>query len=121
MKNTCLCFPSSFSLNKAALTATSKTAKQTKRVSSVSGLRRIGGLAKYCLIWIKAQPHSSFHPVRLDPLRVAKNGFKRSMNQEINRPKEANRPVNCCTSFLELEAGDSRMALSWERLASIPL
>ena len=87
----------------------------------MSGLARIGGSAKYCLIWIKAQSHSSFHPARLAPLRVTKNGFKRSVNREINRPKAANRLVSCCTYFLELRAGDSRMALSWEGLASIPL
>ena len=92
-----------------------------KRVSPVSGLARIEGSARYCLIWIKAQSHSSFHPAQLAPLRVAKNGFKWSVNREINRPKAANRPVSCCTSFLELKAGDSRMALSWEGLASIPL
>ena len=87
----------------------------------MSGLVRIKGLAKYCLIWIKSQSHSAFYPARLAPLRAVKNGFKRSMNQEINRPKAANRPVSYCTSFLELGAGDSRMALSWEGLASIPL
>ena len=87
----------------------------------MSGLVRIGGLAKYYLIWIKARSHSSFHPARSAPIRAAKNGFKRSVNREINRPKAANRPVSHCTSFLELGAGDSRMALSWEGLASIPL
>ena len=87
----------------------------------MSGLARIGDSAKYCLIWIKAQSHSSFHLVRLAPLKVVKNGFKRSVNREINRPKAANRLVSCCTSFLELEAGDSRMTLSFEGLASIPL
>ena len=80
----------------------------------MSGLARIRGLAKYCLIWIKARSHSSFHPARLAPLRVAKNGFKRFVYREINHPKATNRPVSHCTSFLELGAGDSRMALSWE-------
>ena len=84
-------------------------------------LARIGGSAKYCLIWIKSRSHCSFYPARLAPLRVAKNGCKRSVNREINRPKAANRPVSCYTSFLELGAGDSKMALSWEELASIPL
>ena len=87
----------------------------------MSRLVRIGGSAKYCLIQIKARSHSSFHPTRLAPLRATKNGFKRSVNQEINRLKAANWPVDRCTSFLELGAGDSRMALSWEGLASIPL
>ena len=94
-----------------------------KRVSSVSRLARIGGSAKYCLIWIwiKARSHSSVHPTRLVPLRVAKNDFKQSINREINCLKAANQPVSRCTSFLELGVGDSRMALSWEGLASIPL
>ena len=39
-----------FSLNRAALTTTSETAKYTKSVSPASELARIGGLAKYCLI-----------------------------------------------------------------------
>ena len=77
----------------------------------MAGLARIGGSAKYCLILVKARSHSSFHPTRLAPLRVGKKGFKRSVNQEINCPKAANRLVSCCTSFLELKAGDSRMAL----------
>ena len=92
-----------------------------KRVSPMSGLTKIGGSAKYCLIWIKPRSHSSFHPIRLALLRVAKNGFKRSVNWEINRPKTANRPVSYFTYFLKLGVGDSRMALSWEGLASIPL
>ena len=87
----------------------------------MSGLVRIGGSAKYCLIWIKARSHSSFHLARLAPFRAAKNGFKLSVNREINRPKAANQPISRCTYFLELGAGDSWMALSWEGLASIPL
>ena len=79
-KNTGLCLPSSFSLNRAALTATSKTAKYTKSVSPASALARTGGSAKYYLIAIKVLSHSSFHPARLAPLRVAKNGFRRSVN-----------------------------------------
>ena len=94
MKNTGLCLPSSFSLNNVTLTIVSETAKKTKRVLLVSGFARIGGSAKYCLIWIKARSHSSFHLARLAPLRAMKNGFKRSMNQEINRPKAANLPVS---------------------------
>ena len=111
MKNTCLCFPFSFSLNNAALVV-SETAKSTKRVSSLSGLPRIGGSVKYYLIWLKAQSHSLVHPAQLAPLRVAKNVFKRSVNREINRPKATNLPVSCCTSFLKLGARDPRMALS---------
>ena len=53
-KNTGLCLPSAFSLNRAALTATSETARYTKNVSSASGLARTGGSARYCLIAIKA-------------------------------------------------------------------
>ena len=62
-------------------------------------------------IRVKARSHSLFHPTQLAHLRVAKKGFKRSVNREINRPKAAKRPVSCCTSFLELGAGDSRMDL----------
>ena len=54
MKNTGLCFPSSFSLNRATLIAMSETAKYTKSVSFVSRQARIGGSAKYCLILMKA-------------------------------------------------------------------
>ena len=43
-----------FSLNKAALTTTSETAKYTKSVLLVFGLVRISGFAKYCLMWVKA-------------------------------------------------------------------
>ena len=39
----------------------------------------------------------------------------------MNRPRVANWPVSCCTHFLELGAGDSRIALSWGGLASMPL
>ena len=39
----------------------------------------------------------------------------------MNRPRVANRPVNCCTSFLKLEADESRIALSCAGFASIPL
>ena len=107
MKNTGLCFSSSFSLNRAALTAMSETAKYIKSVSPVSRLARIGGSTKYCLIWMKAWSHSLFHPARLTPLRVAKNGFRRSVNWEINPPKAGSRPMSCCIPFLELGTGDS--------------
>ena len=43
-----------FSLNKAALTATSETAKYTKSVLPVFKLVRISGFSKYCLMWVKA-------------------------------------------------------------------
>ena len=92
-----------FSLNRVALTATYETAKYTKSVSPESGLARIGGLAKYCLIWVKARSYSSFHPTRLASLRMAKNGFRRSENREINCLRVANRPVYSCAPFLELE------------------
>ena len=42
-KNTGLCLPSSPSLNKTTLTATSETAKYMKSVSPASGLASIGG------------------------------------------------------------------------------
>ena len=58
---------------------------------------------------------------RLAPLTMAKNGFRRLVNREMNRPKAANWPVSFYTPFLELGAGDSRIALSWAWLASIPL
>ena len=41
-------------LNRATLIATSETAKYMKSVSLMSRLARIGGLAKYCLIWVKS-------------------------------------------------------------------
>ena len=53
-KNTGLYLPSSFSLNRAALTTTFETAKYTKSVSSAPGLVRTRGSARYCLIAIKA-------------------------------------------------------------------
>ena len=111
-KNNGLCFLFSSSLNKAALIGTSEIAKYTKSISPVSRLARIGGFARYCLIVVRASSHSSFHQARLAPLRVAKNGFRRSVNREMNRPRAANRSVNCCTPFLEAGARDSRIALS---------
>ena len=60
-----------------------------------------------------------FDPV--DPPRVAKNGFRRSVNREMNRPRAVNQPVSCCTPFLDLGAGESRIALSCAGFASIPL
>ena len=53
-KNTGLCLPSSFSLNRAALTATSETDKYTKSVLPAPRLARTGGFARYCLIAIEA-------------------------------------------------------------------
>ena len=47
--------------------------------------------------------------------------FRRSVNREINRPRATNRPMSCCTPFLELGVGESRIALSYARFASIPL
>ena len=111
-KNTGLCFLFSSSLNKAALIETSETARYTKSVSPDSGLTRTGGFVRYCLIAVRASSHSSFHPARLAPLRVVKNDFRQSVNREMNRPRAANRPVNCCTSFLEARTRDSRIALS---------
>ena len=85
------------------------------------GLTRIGGFVRYCLIAVNARSHSSFHSARLAPLRVAKKGFKRSVNREIKRPRAANRPISCWIPFLELGANDCKMALSYAGLASIPL
>ena len=111
-KNTSLCFLFSSSLNRATLIETFETAKYTKSVSPASRLVRTEGFVRYCLIAMRASSHSSFHPARLAPLRVAKNGFKRFINQEMNRPRLANRPVNCYTPFLEAGAGGSKIALS---------
>ena len=77
-KNTSLCFLLSSLLNKAALTETSETAKYTKSVSPTSGLARTGGSTRYCLIAVRASLHSSFHLAWSAPLRVTKNGFRRS-------------------------------------------
>ena len=90
-------------------------------MSPVSGLTRIGGSVRYCLIAMNAQSHSSFHSARLALLRVAKKGFKRSVNREIKRPRATSWPVSCWIPFLELGAGDCKMALSYVELASIPL
>ena len=90
-------------------------------MSPASGLTRIGGSVRYCLIAKNAWSHSSFHSARLALLRVVKKGFKRSVNREIKRPRAANRPVSCWIPFLELGAGDYNMALSCAGLASIPL
>ena len=51
-------------------------------------------------------------PGLVAPLRVAKNDFRQFVNREMNRPRAANRPINCCTPFLEAGAGDSKIALS---------
>ena len=111
-KNTGLCFLFSSSLNRAALIETSETAKYTKSALPALGLARTGGSARYCLIIARASSHSSFHPAWFSPLRVAKNGWRRSVNREINRPRATNRPVNYCTPFLEEGVGDSKIALS---------
>ena len=111
-KNTGLCFLFSYSLNGAALTETFETAKYTKSVSLTSELARTRGYARYCLIVVRALSHSSFHPAWLAPLRVTKKGFRQSVNREINCPRVANRPVSCCTPFLEAGAEDSKIALS---------
>ena len=79
-KNTVLCFLFSSSLNMAVLTETSETAKYTKSVSPASGLARTGDSARYRLIAVRASSHSSFYPAWLAPLRVTKNGFRRSIN-----------------------------------------
>ena len=89
-KNTGLCFLFSSSLNKAALIETYETARYTKSVSSDFGLARTRGSARYCLIAVRASSHSSFHPTRLAPLRVAKNGFRRSISREMNHPRAIN-------------------------------
>ena len=73
-------------------------------MSPASGLTRIGGSVRYCLIATNAWSHSSFHSAPLALLRVVKKGFKRSMNREIKRPREANRPISCWIPFLELGA-----------------
>ena len=107
-----LCFLFSYSLNRATLTKTSETAKYTKSVSLASGLVRTGGSVRYCLIAMRSSSHSSFHPAWLAPLRVTKNGFRRFVNLEMNRPRVANQPINCYTPFLEVGAKDSKIALS---------
>ena len=90
-------------------------------MSPASGLTRIGGSVRYCLIAMNARSHSSFHSARLAAFRVVKKGFKRSVNREIKRPRAANWPVSCWIPFLELGAGDCKVALSCAELASIPL
>ena len=90
-------------------------------MSSASRLTRIRGFVRYCLIATNARSNSSFHSARLAPLRVVKKGFKWSMNREIKCPRAANWPVSCWIPFLELGAGDCKMALSCAGLASIPL
>ena len=60
-KNTGLYFLFSSSLNREALTNTSKTAKYTKSIFPALGLARTGGSTRYCLIAMRASSHSSFH------------------------------------------------------------
>ena len=112
MKNTGFCFLFSSSLNRATLTETYETAKYTKSVSLASRLVKTRGFARYCLIDVIALSHSSFHSSWLAPLRMTKNGFRRSLNREMNCPRAANRPVSCCTHFLEAGAWDSKIDLS---------
>ena len=90
-------------------------------MSPASGLTRIEGSVRYCLIAMNAWSHSSFHLARLVALKVAKKGFKWSVNREIKRPRAANRPASCWIPFLELGASDCKMALSYAGLTSIPL
>ena len=90
-------------------------------MSPVFGLTRIGGSIKYCLIAMNSWWHSSFHSTRLAPLRVANKGFKRFVNRERKRPRAASWPISFWIPFLELGAGDCKMALSCVGLASIPL
>ena len=52
--NTGLCFLFSSSLNKAALTKTSETARYTKSASPASRLARIGVSTRYYLIAVRA-------------------------------------------------------------------
>ena len=111
-KNTGLYFLFSSSLNKAALTKKSEIAKYIMSVSPASGLARTRDSTRYFLIAVRALSHPSFHPVWLAPLRVTKNGFRWSVNQEINRPRAANRLVIFCTPFLEMGVEDSKIALS---------
>ena len=90
-------------------------------MSLASGLIKIGGSVRYYLIAINARSHSSFYSAQLAPLRVVEKGFKWFMNREIKHLRAANQPVSCWIPFLELGAGDCKMALSYAGLASIPL
>ena len=90
-------------------------------MSLACGLTRIWGSVKYCLISTNARSYSSFYSTRLAPFRVVKKGFSRSVNREIKRSRVANRPVSCWISFLELGAGECKMALSCAGFASILL
>ena len=64
-------------------------------MSPASGLIRIRGSVRNFLIATNARSHSSFRePARLALLRVVKKGFKRSVNQEIKRPRAANRSIS---------------------------
>ena len=85
-------------------------------MSPASGLTRIGGFVRYCLISMNVWSHSSFHSAQLAPLRVAKKGFKWSVNREIKQLAG-----HCWIPFLELGAGDCKMPLSCAGLAYSPL
>ena len=58
------------------------------------------GSVRYCLIATRAWSHSISQPVCLNPFKVVKNGFNRSVKREMNRPRAANQLVSCCTFFL---------------------
>ena len=90
-------------------------------MSPAFGLTGIGGSVRYLLISMNARSHSSFYSAQLAPLRVEKKGFKRFVNWEIKWPRAANRSVSCWIPFLELGAGDYKMALRYVGLTSIPL
>ena len=90
-------------------------------MSPASRLTRTRGSVRYFLIAMNARSLSSFYLARLAPLRVAKKGFKRSVNREIKRLRVANWPVSCWIPFLELGAGDCKIALRCAGLAFIPL
>ena len=90
-------------------------------MSPASGLTRIKGAVRYCLIAMNTQSYSSFHLPWLAPLRVAKKGFKRSVNREIKCARAANQPASFWIPFLELGADDCKITLSCAGLASIPL
>ena len=90
-------------------------------MSLCPGLIRIGGSVRYYLIAANAWSHSPSHSARLAPLRIVKKGFNRSMKREIKRLRASNRPVSYWISFLEVGAGDCKVAFSCRGFASIPL
>ena len=62
---------------------------------------------------MKAWSHSSFQSALLALFRVIKYGFSRSVKRNMNRPRDANRPVGCCTPLLKVGACESIIALSY--------